>query len=148
VRTGIPRFKCVSQEGTRVLGQPCGNHHPHKEVVVSDPGMRSIARSHDRRRKPRICVPFHTTVRGVNNEEEEFNVETILDNVSGDGLYMRMMPSVKEGTTLSIQILLHKSSHMPEEASRILVEGVVLRTEKKAGGVCGVAVTFDRVRFA
>jgi hypothetical protein len=87
-------------------------------------------------------------VHGVNNEKEEFNVDTVLDNVSGDGLYMRMMPSVKEGTSLSIEILLKKPLHVTEEASRILVEGVVVRTEKKAGGVCGVAVTFGRVRFA
>jgi hypothetical protein len=115
---------------------------------VSDAGLRSVAQSDDKRKKPRICVPFHATVRGMNNEGEEFIVETVLDNVSSDGLYMRMMPSIKEGTTLSIDILLHKPLHVTEEASRILVNGVVLRTDNKAGGVSGVAVAFHNVRFA
>ena len=129
-------------------GQSPGHHYAHKEAVVSDAGWRSGARSDDRRRKPRICVPFHATVRGVNNEGEKFNIETVLDNVSGEGLYMRMMPSVKEGASLAIEIVLHKPLHKTEEASRILVDGVVLRTENKAGGVSGVAVAFGRVRFA
>jgi hypothetical protein len=87
-------------------------------------------------------------VQVVNNEGEEFSMETVLDNVSGDGLYMRMMPSVKEGASLSIEIVAHKPFGVTEERSRILVEGVVLRIEKKAGGVSGLAVAFDRVRFA
>jgi len=133
----------------RVPGQPGGHHYAHKDEVVSDAGLRSIARSDDRRKKPRICVPFHATVRGMNNEGEEFIVETVLDNVSSDGLYLRMMPSIKEGTTLAIEILLHKPLHVTEESSsRILVDGLVLRTDNKAGGVFGVAVALDNVRFA
>jgi hypothetical protein len=84
----------------------------------------------------------------VNNEGEEFNIETVLDNMSGDGLYMRMMPSVEKGTSLAIEIILHKPMQGNEEGSRLLTEGVVLRTEQKAGGVSGIAVGFDHVRFA
>ena len=130
-------------------GQSRGHHHAHKEeAVVSDSGLRSVEQSHDRRRNPRICVPFHATVHGVSNEGEEFILETVLDNVSGDGLYMRMMSSVKKGTRLAIEIVLHKPLQATEEGSHLLVDGVVLRTENKAGGVSGVAVAIDRVRFA
>ncbi len=129
-------------------GKPAVHHYLHKEeAVVSDSGLRSVERSHDRRRNPRICVPFHATVRGVNNEGEKFAVETVLDSVCGDGLYMRMMPSVKKGTRLSIALRLYTGSSMTHDAPRVLVEGVVLRAENKPGGVCGVAVAFDRVRF-
>jgi hypothetical protein len=114
---------------------------------VSDDGLRPDARSHERRSNPRIYVPFHATVRGVNNEGEKFNVETVLDNISGDGLYMRMMPSVKEGTKLSLALKLYTDSDRTQEAPRVLVAGVVLRTENKAGGVCGVAVAFKQVHF-
>jgi hypothetical protein len=132
----------------RLPGQPRGHRYAHKDEVVSDAGSRSVARSDERRKKPRICVPFHATVHGVSNEGDEFNIETVLDNVSGDGLYMRMMPSVKEGASLAIEIVLQKPLHKTEEASRILADGVVLRTENKAGGVSGVAVAIDHVRFA
>ena len=129
-------------------GKPSGFHYSPEEAVVSDSGLRSVERSHDRRRNPRICVPFHATVRGVNDEGEKFAVDTVTDNVSSDGLYLRIMPRVKIGTSLAIEIVLHKSLHATEKRSRILVNGVVLRTENKAGGVSGVAVTFERVRFA
>jgi len=101
----------------------------------------------ERRRKPRICVPFHVRVSGVNRQGEEFNIETVLDNVSGEGLYLRMLPSVVEGTKLLIALKLDTESFMGPTLPRAIVEGVVLRTEAKSGGVCGIAVRFDRVRF-
>jgi len=93
-------------------------------------------------------VPFHATVRGVDDEGEKFTADTVTDNLSSDGLYMRIMPRVKIGTSLAIEIVLHKPFPVTEEESRMLVEGVVLRAENKAGGVSGIAVAFDRVRFA
>ena len=115
---------------------------------MSDAGSKSVARSHDRRSKPRICVPFKAKVHGVDNKGEEYNVETVLDNVSGDGLYMRMMLSIEEGTSLSIEVRLRPPSRVTQEPPRILLEGTVLRIEKKVGGVCGVAVAIEHVRFA
>lgn len=114
---------------------------------MSDSIIDSSQRGHDRRKKPRIYVPFRAIVRGVNSQGEEFSVDTVLDNMSGDGLYMRMMPLVKKGGRLSIEIGLTTPSDEDPEPSRTMVEGVVLRSEMKAGGVCGVAVKFDRVRF-
>jgi len=143
----VRRYNRISQNDMYMPGRPRGHSYAHKEVVVSDAETRSVECS-DRRRKPRICVPFHATVRGVNNEGEQFKVETVMDNVSGAGLYMRMMPNVKEGTRLSIGLRLHTGSSPTKEAPRVVVEGVVLRAENKAGGVCGVAVAFDHVRFA
>ena len=140
----VRRYNRISQNGMCIPGQLSGDYYTHKEAVVSVAASRSA----DKRRKPRICVPFHATVRGTSNEGEEFNVETVLDNVSGAGLYMRMMPNVKEGTRLSIGLRLHTGSSPTKEAPRVVVEGVVLRAENKAGGVCGVAVAFDHVRFA
>lgn len=115
---------------------------------MSAAGLRANARKQDRRKKPRICVPFHATVRGVNNEGEKFAIDTVLDNVSGNSLYVRMMPGVEKGTSVAIEIVLHKPLQATEEGSRLLIDGVVIRTEEKAGGVLGVAVGFDRVRFA
>lgn len=144
----VRRYNRISSNSVCMPGQLTGQPYADKEVIVSDAESKFSERSLERRRKPRICVPFHATVRGMNNEGERFKVETVMDNVSGAGLYMRMMPGVKEGTRLSIALRLHTGSAMNQEAPRVLVEGVVLRAESKAGGVCGVAVEFDQVRFA
>lgn len=140
-------YNRIYQNDTWIPGQPSGQDSAHKEAVVTEAESRSAERNHERRSKPRIYVPFHATVRGKRIEGEEFNVETVLDNVSGEGLYMRMMPSVKEGTLLSIVLSLYTGSSPTPDAPRVVIEGVVLRVENKPGGVCGVAVAFDRVRF-
>ena len=77
-----------------------------------------------------------------------FTIETVLDNISSDGLYMRMMPDVSLGARLSIDVGLYTASHITENAPRFSVEGVVLRKETKAGGAAGVAVSFVKVSFA
>lgn len=100
----------------------------------------------ERRGKPRICVPFHARVKGVDDKGEPFNVDTVLDNISGDGLYLRLMPSVEQGTRLSLVVGLHSASDATNDAARFSIDGVVRRVEKTTGGACGVAVTFHQVR--
>lgn len=110
-------------------------------------GLQSTNEGRDRRGKPRINVPFHVKVNGVDEEGEVFTVETVVDNVSGNGLYLRMIPCVELGAKMSIVLGLHTATRVIDEAPRFLIDGVVRRAEKKPGGVCGMAVTFDRVRF-
>lgn len=79
---------------------------------------------------------------------ESFETETVIDNLSADGLYLRLMRAVKQGAKLSV--VFHLSLKTGAEAvsqPRVAVKGLVLRTESKPGGVCGVAITFDRSRF-
>lgn len=115
---------------------------------MSEARLKSVERIEERRRKPRICVPFHAKVKGVNDSGEAFTIDTVLDNVSGEGLYMRMMRSVKRGTRLSIVVELHTPPKVKGDAPRFVIGGVVQRTDEKAGGVYGVAVCFEHVRFA
>lgn len=101
----------------------------------------------EKRSKLRISVPFHAKVHGVDLTGKAFIIETVLDNISADGLYMRIVPSVELGTKLSIEVGLRTTSHVTEETPRFSIDGVVLRTEEKPGGACGVAVSFAKVRF-
>jgi hypothetical protein len=71
----------------------------------------------------------------------------VLDNVSADGLYLRLMPPVDQGAKLKMIVQLETQTGLIEEAPRFSMEGVVLRTEEKTGGVHGVAVYFNHVRF-
>lgn len=110
-------------------------------------GLRSTSEGRDQRAKPRISVPFPADVQGKDEKGEEFSITTVLDNVSGDGLYLRMMPSVDLGAKLSIVLRLLTPSNLVDAEPRFAIDGVVVRAEEKTGGACGVAVTFDRVRF-
>ncbi len=100
----------------------------------------------ERRGKPRICVPFHAKVKGVDEKGDAFDVDTVLDNISGDGLYLRLMPCVEQGTKLSLVLGLHSASKATDGDARFSIDGVVRRVEKRTGGACGVAVTFHHVR--
>ena len=101
----------------------------------------------EKRSKLRISVPFHAKVHGVDFTGKAFLVETVLDNISADGLYMRIVPSLEPGAKLSIDVGLHTQSHVTEDSPHFSVDGVVLRTEEKPGGARGVAVSFAKVRF-
>lgn len=109
--------------------------------------MRSTSDGHEQRAKPRIAVPFPADVTGKDEKGEAFSITTVLDNVSGNGLYLRMMPCVDAGSKLSIVVRLLTPSDLVDSEPRFAIEGVVVRAEEMTGGACGVAVTFDRVRF-
>lgn len=101
----------------------------------------------ERRHKPRICIPFLAKVEGVDSKGKAFAIETVLDNVSAAGLYLRLMQPVDQGAKLSMVVRLNTQTSLIEEAPSFSMEGVVLRAEEKTGGVRGVAVFFDHVRF-
>ncbi|HVF28764.1 MAG TPA: hypothetical protein VM943_11015 [Pyrinomonadaceae bacterium] len=101
----------------------------------------------ERRGKPRIHVPFPAKVQGVDKNGQPFDVETVLDNLSGRSLYLRMMPPVEEGAKLTVVITLSTVAPDAGNASRVRVQGTALRVETKPGGVCGIAATFSHPHF-
>jgi hypothetical protein len=109
--------------------------------------QRSGTEIDDRRRALRIDVPFHAKVKGVDCAGKHFSIETVLDNIGGHGLYMRMMPDVEMGAQLSIDVGLYTTFHVTEDAPRFSVDGVVVRKERRAGGAAGVAVSFSVAKF-
>ena len=132
------------------------NHSPRTEDVesqtikenkVSTEMARVSEENGERRSKLRVCVPFHANVKGVDSMGGTFNIETVLDNLSANGLYLRMMPEVETGAQLSIDVGLFTTSHVTEDAPRFSVDGVVVRKEKRAGGAAGVAVSFSGAKF-
>ena len=101
----------------------------------------------ERRGKPRICVPFHATVEGKDDTGQAFYVETVLDNLSSSGLYLRILPRVEQGAKLLIELGLLTPPDMTDAATRFSIEGVVVRSDAKTGGIFGVAVNFENVRL-
>ena len=70
-----------------------------------------------------------------------------MDNISGSGLYLRMMPYVEEGAKLVMDIQLKAAQPAPDEGRHFSVDGTVVRSEKLAGGASGVAVSFAKIRL-
>ena len=105
----------------------------------------------ERRKNLRVNIPFHVRVHGIDDAGKKFSIETVVDNISGSGLYLRMMPYVEEGAKLVMDIQLKAaqqlSDQLRDEEPHFSVDGTVVRSEKLAGGAAGVAVSFAKVRF-
>jgi len=101
----------------------------------------------ERRSKPRIDIPFSAKVRGIDAHGEAFEMDSILDNFSASGLYLRMARSLKQGAELLILVQLPTASDGKAAGSLIEAQGVILRAEPQADGACGVAVAFTKHNF-
>jgi PilZ domain len=100
----------------------------------------------ERRVVPRAELPFQVTVRGIDAIGEPLNIDTVLDNISGRGLYVRIPRRVEPGTRLTLGIQLSESLH-GRPAARVAVRGVVRRVESMPDGENGLAVEFTRYRL-
>ena len=115
--------------------QDATNHHPN------------IPRAEERRQSPRIHTPFPTVVRGTDSSGKFFRSQTAVDNISTDGLYLRLMPCLEPGTRLSVLIHISNSQIASQKTFRLQLEGEVLRVEPKPGGSCGVAMLIKHKKF-
>ncbi len=119
------------------------------ELGVADPQRRRREMANtafERRRKARIYLPFPAVVEGVNTSGEHFKVDTVLDNLSKEGLYLRVFPCVTQGSEISVVFCLSESA-VESLSPRVSIKGTVLRVEERPGGACGVAVQFKSPRF-
>jgi hypothetical protein len=101
----------------------------------------------ERRSKPRIHELFPLTVHGVDANGEAFEGNGVLDNLSADGLYMKLRQCIDPGATLTIIIQFWPAPIKVEATPRVLLYGMVLRAELTPGGECGVAIKFTHHRF-
>jgi hypothetical protein len=101
----------------------------------------------ERRSKPRIKGAFPTVVRGVDAGNETFQIETVIDNISAGGLYLRLRQRLEPGMTLFFLTSLSTPGCVNLTAPRLALHGLVLRTELTHGGACGVAVALSNYRF-
>lgn len=101
----------------------------------------------ERRSKPRIYDPFPVTVQGVDASGEAFKFKTVIDNLSAGGLYLRLTRCVEQGMMLSASIRLSTAPAHEMPAPHVTMHGVVLRTELKPSGACGVALAFTCHQF-
>jgi hypothetical protein len=101
----------------------------------------------ERRHKPRIIEPFFTRVRGIDASGEAFEANTLLDNISASGLYMRLGRQVNPEVRLFVVIHFPTCLSGEGVAGRAALLGIVLRSEPRSGGLWGLAIRFTRYRF-
>jgi hypothetical protein len=104
-------------------------------------------RSSERRQSERIFIPFPAVVEGLDVDGRCFKVNTVLDNLSKGGLYLRLVPCVSVGTQLSIVFRLSGSVASEATSPKVAVRGEVLRVDRKEGGANGIALKYEPARF-
>jgi hypothetical protein len=101
----------------------------------------------ERRIKPRIFEHFRATVHGMNADGEPFTVETVLENISASGLYLRLSQTVEVGAELLVVSRLSNPANGKNSGPLLAIGGNVIRLGEKNGETCGVAVEFTLTRF-
>jgi hypothetical protein len=82
-------------------------------------------------------------VRGVDVTGDRLDIDTVLDNVSGGGIYLRIPTRVEPGAWLAIGIRFYEPETQ-EPGARVAARGMVTRVERTRDGQYGVAVEFVR----
>ena len=103
--------------------------------------------SGERRSKPRIHNPFRAKISGVDQNEKKFEIETRLDNLSGNSLGLRIMRPVKAGARVTVVFSLSPITSDNLLVPQVKVHGTIIRVEQKLGGVYGLVVAFTHPQF-
>lgn len=105
------------------------------------------AQNAERRRTPRLVASFPAAIVGSGVAGGAFEVSTALDNISVGGLYLRLGRRVEPGSTLLIVVHLCAAGRETRDTARVAIDGLVLRSESRPGGRCGLAIKITNHRF-
>jgi hypothetical protein len=93
----------------------------------------------------RICTPYPIRLRKLENSGGGCKEDTILNNLSGGGLYVRLKRELKMGAYVSLAVRL--STVLEGPALRLVARGNVIRVEPQTDGSYGTAIEFRRRRI-
>jgi hypothetical protein len=99
----------------------------------------------DLRLSARISTPYPIRLRKLENTGPSFKEETILRNLSGGGLYVRLEREMEVGAYVSLAVRL--STVLEGPALRLVARGNVIRVEPQTDGTFGTAIEFRRRRI-
>jgi hypothetical protein len=103
-----------------------------------------VGTSSERRRLPRLRMPFPAIIRGVDATGERFTTDAMVGNLSTCGLYLRLVRPVKTGARLFVVLRLTTTWQAP--ALHVAMATSVLRVDTSLDGGYGVATVFTRHR--
>jgi PilZ domain len=110
-------------------------------------GPSSFEGNVERRVKPRIYESFPLKVRGIDEKGQPFQTDSVLDNLSAGGLYVRLSQRVIRGARLFMVVQFSALSSARLTSARVAAKGVVTRAELLADGKYGLGIEFKQHRF-
>jgi hypothetical protein len=96
----------------------------------------------ERRFSARVEVSFPARLRSIDDCGCTIKEDTILDNISDGGVYLRVIQKVKEGSHVVVVVRLSTATDPQLLALRLVAHGKVLRAEPQDDGTWGLAVEF------
>jgi hypothetical protein len=95
----------------------------------------------DRRSKPRLRCNYPAVVRGRGPNTTRFEEPATLCDLSATGLYLRTKREIERGTKLFVCF---RMSNEPVQAPALAMRGIVVRTEARTDGTCGLGIRLLR----
>ena len=117
----------------------------HIDELIADGETTNFgSRTQERRQKARISEPFPARIWGVDSGDLPFNVDSVIDNMSSTGLYLKTPREVGSGS--EVKLIVHLLSG-PTSGATAAVHGRILRSELQADGNYGLAIAISKHRF-
>ena len=108
-------------------------------------GVGRDRRQSDRRRlSDRLAGPFETLVRLRHSSGVKRQVTAVVENVSGDGAFVRTTETIGPGERV---FLVFRLSETGQTGPQVAARGRVVRAERQPDGHVGIAVHFSSHRF-
>src|SRR5687767_7483188 len=101
----------------------------------------------ERRQKPRIKEPFKVEVSGKNALGEIFVFDTVIDNLSSTGVFLKLPLDISFGTKVTMLIRLAIGQVDRPEVAKVSIEAMVIRKELLESESWGVAFKILKRRF-
>ncbi len=101
----------------------------------------------ERRRHARLYEPFPVLVRSEDASRQAFESNTVLDNLSAGGLYVRLKWRVEPDARLFAVVRITPALDPTGGGPCVAVHGRVVRVESQPYGQWGVGVQFTHHRF-
>ena len=105
-----------------------------------------IAMPEQRRFSPRMRLPYTARLWSTDAAGRKWKEDTVLDNISTGGLYLRLNRRVREGAPVHVVVCLSTAAGEGPPRLRLAAQGLVLRSEPQPDNTWGVAVEFSRRR--
>lgn len=101
----------------------------------------------ERRDKLRIEGPYPAIVRGRDESGNRFEADTVVENLSAGGLFLRLSEKVCAGTRLFILCQLSTSPGDGLPPPRVAIRGRVVRLVPGPDGKTGLGIAISNHRF-
>jgi hypothetical protein len=101
----------------------------------------------DRRRLPRIEIPFPAIIRGIDSHDQSFEEGSCIDNLCASGLYIRLARQLAPGAQPFVFVQLSITPAADHLCGYLAIHGRVARVDSRPGGIFGTAMTITNYRF-